>query len=243
LSKKSGIIDADEGIVDKIKSTLAEVLYGTLPIVGIITLLQFTIARLPMDYYVAFLGGTVLLILGLTLFLLGLEIGFIPFGESFGSSLVQSGKMRIILLFGFVIGIAVTLPEPDVQVLAAQVASYLSHVSKTTFILGIALGVGLFTSLALFRIFAGWGVKYLLAAGYALIFVLLIFCPSDFASIAFDAGGVTTGSLTVPFIMSLGVGVASVTSKNGSSANNFGILAIASIGPVITLLVMGIVFK
>ncbi|QQO07927.1 DUF1538 domain-containing protein [Breznakiella homolactica] len=226
--------------MEKIKSTLLEVLYGVIPIVILISILQFTIARLPWDYYFDFLAGTVFLVVGLTMFLIGLEIGFIPFGESFGSSLVKSGKMRIILLFGFIIGVVVTLPEPDVQVLAAQADAYLDTVSKPALILGIALGVGLFVALALFRIFKGIEVKYILTAGYGIVFILLIFCPPEFASLAFDAGGVTTGSLTVPFIMSMGVGVASVTSKGSSSANNFGILAIASLGPVITLLAMGV---
>ncbi|WP_255947775.1 DUF1538 family protein [Brucepastera parasyntrophica] len=148
--------------MEKITATLKEVLYGVIPILLLITLLQFTIARLPWEFYFNFLGGTVLLTVGLTMFLIGLEIGFIPFGESFGASLVKGGKMRTILLFGFIIGLVVTLPEPDVQVLAAQADAYLENIDKPVLILGIAVGVGIFVALALFRIFTGISVKYIL---------------------------------------------------------------------------------
>ncbi len=229
--------------MQKIKATLLEVAYGVIPITLIITLLQFTIAQIPWPMYFDFLGGTVLMTIGLTLFLLGIEVGFIPIGESLGSSLVQSGSMRLILLFGFVIGFAVTVPEPDVLVLATQASRMSEGVNKYALLLMIATGVGLSVALALYRIFKGIAVRKILTVGYLLALALLYFCPPEVASLAFDSGGVTTGSLTVPFIMSLGVGVASVTAKKSSSSDTFGILALASLGPVLTLLVMGVLSR
>lgn len=229
--------------LSKFKETILEVVYGVLPILVIITLLQFTIAQISWELYFDFLGSTVLLVLGLALFLLGVNIGFVPVGKALGSSLVKSGSMRIILIFGFIIGFAVTVPEPDVQALALQVQNVSSNINKNTFVLIIAIGVGLFVALALLRIFLNIPIKYFLIGGYLLVFILLIFCPPEFSRMAFDAGGVTTGSLTVPFIMSLGVGVASVTAKKSSTANSFGILAIASLGPVLTVLLMGVLSR
>lgn len=227
----------------KIRETLKEVLYGALPIVGIITVLQLTIARMPWSTYADFLGGTLLLVIGLVLFLTGVSFGFIPIGESLGSALVKSRKMSIVLVLGFAIGFAVTLPEPDVLVLATQASELTSVMPKATLLVVIALGVGLFVSLSLLRIFLNLHIKYPLMVGYGVAFILLYFCPPEMASIAFDSGGVTTGSLTVPFIMSLGMGVSSVIAKDKDSENSFGILALASLGPVLTILVMGVVSR
>lgn len=229
--------------MQKIKATVLEVLYGVIPISVIITLLQFTPVRIPWELYIDFLFGTLLLIVGLTIFLIGVEIGFIPIGETMGSSLVATGNMRLIVLCAFLIGFAVTIPEPDVQVLVTQVAEASGGISKFILLLVIATGVGLATGLALYRIFKGIQVKYILTVGYVIAFILLMFAPPDLARVAFDSGGVTTGSLTVPFIMSLGVGVASVTAKKGSSSDTFGILAIASLGPVLTILIMGVLSR
>lgn len=227
----------------RVKAKLLEVIYGVLPIVLIITLLQLTIAEIPWAQYYDFLGGTVLVVCGLLLFLLGVEASFIPIGELLGSSLVGTGKIYLILLFGFIIGFAVTMPEPDVQVLATQASALSAEIDKNLLVFIIASGVGLSVALALFRIFHDIPVLHILIAGYALAFILLLFCPPEIATIAFDSGGVTTGSLTVPFIMSLGVGVASVTAKKSSSANSFGIMAIASMGSVLVVLVMGVLAR
>lgn len=223
-----------------VKETVLEVLYGVLPISIIITILQFTLVKLPWDTYFDFLGGALLLLIGLTIFLLGVNIGFVPFGEALGNALVKTGKMRLILLFGVIIGFAVTIPEPDVQVLISQVAATTSSIDKTLLLIVLASGVGIFVALALLRIFLKIPVRYILIGGYALCLLLLLFCPSEIATIAFDAGGVTTGSLTVPFIMSLGVGVASVMAKKSSMSDSFGILAIASLGPVLSILLLGV---
>ncbi len=225
----------------KLKETALEVIVGIIPIILLISLLQFTIARASWPLYFDFLGGTVLVTCGLILFLLGVNIGLVDTGEAIGSALATSGKLKVLLVFGFIIGFAVTVPEPDVQTLALQVRNVSQGIiNDRLLIVIIALGVGLFTALALLRIFLGVSTYYLLLGGYALALLLLIVCPPRYASIAFDAGGVTTGSLTVPFILALGVGVASVTARRASSTNSFGILALASLGPVLAVLILGV---
>lgn len=227
--------------MQKIKETALEVVYGVVPITLIMLILQFTPIGLPWGDFVQFLCGTLLLIVGMVLFLLGVEIGFIPMGEAIGSSLVSTGKMRIILIFGFVLGFAVTMPEPDVQVLALQASETSPGIVRMALVLVISLGVGLAVALAMFRLFKGFPVKFIVTVGFGIAFIMLLFCPPDMARLAFDAYGVTTGSLTVPFIMSLGVGVASVTAKRGKSADTFGMLGIASLGAVLATLVMGVI--
>ena len=225
----------------RLKETIQEVLYGILPITIIITVLQFTIIQLPSELYLQFLGGTVLVTVGLILFLLGIEVGFLPMGERIGASLVEKGSLRLILIFSFIIGFAVTIPEPDVQALVAQVQTVSDgQINRAVLVLLIALGVGLFVMLGMLKMFLNIPIRHFLAAGYGLVFLLLAFTPPTYARIAFDAGGVTTGSLTVPFIMSLGVGVASATAKKDSAGESFGILALASLGPVLAVLLMGV---
>jgi hypothetical protein len=232
-----------ERIYLKIKDTFFEVIYGVFPIAIIITILQFTIVKMPLDLYLNFIGGALLVIIGLVLFLAGIESSFVPIGESFGNSLVKSGNLRLILLFGFIIGFAVTLPEPDVQVFVRQVTTVVSKISGIKLLVLIALGVGISVLIAFLRIFLNIHIKYFFIVGYVAAFILLIFCPSELRSIAFDVGGVTTGSLTVPFVMSLGVGVSSMIARKNTTADGFGILAIASIGPIIAVLIMGVIAK
>jgi len=225
----------------KVKETVKEVVAGIIPIIAIITLLQVTIVTIPWEMYANFLAGTVLLICGLVLFLIGVNSSFLPIGEMIGSALVETGQLRTILIFAFIIGFSVTLPEPDVQVLAAQAAAISEGtIDKTLLILFIAVGVGLFVVVAMLRVFLDTPVAYILMVGYAIAFCMIYLVDSNMSSIAFDASGVTTGSLTVPFILSLGMGVSAVVAKKNASESSFGILAIASLGPILTVLALGV---
>jgi hypothetical protein len=143
------------------------------------------------------------------------------------------------------LGFVVTVAEPDVQVLALQVDTVSGGtISKKLIVASIALGVGIFVALALLRIFLRIPIAYLLGVGYVIVFILALFAPPEFVAVSFDAGGVTTGPMTVPFILALGIGVASVSGGHKRNENNsFGLIALASLGPVLAVLVMGIIFK
>ena len=227
----------------KFNNILKEIVVGILPVLVVITLLQFTITPVETELYIRFLWSTVFVIIGLFLFLIGIEYGFQQAGESIGRAVVKSGKLKWILFITILLGFGVTLLEPDVQVFSEQAAAMIENVDAFQFCLVIAIGVGLFVGVAFLRMFLNVPIKYILAVGYALVFLLVAFCPTDISAAAFDAGGATTGALTVPFLLSLSMGVASMISKNKNTSGSFGIIGIASIGPILSILIMGVLTK
>ncbi|MDX9872564.1 MAG: DUF1538 domain-containing protein [Clostridia bacterium] len=226
----------------RIKEVVLEVFYAIAPIVGIITILQFTLIRMPAQYFLQFLIGAVMLSMGLVLFLLGAHMGFLPFGELIGTNLPRLGKVWLFVLFGFLLGFVVTVAEPDVRVLATQVDVVSGNqVSKNLLIYSVSLGVAFFVGLAMLRVILNIPLKYLLYAGYAIVFLLAAFTPAYFVPVGFDAGGVTTGPMTVPFIVALGVGISSVLGGRDPSTDGFGFVALASIGPILAVLLLGVI--
>jgi hypothetical protein len=181
--------------------------------------------------------------IGLILFLLGVHIGLLPIGEMIGSALPKMGKAWLVVFWGFLLGFVATVAEPDVRVLALQVDQVANGaISRNLLIYTVALGVAIFVGLAMLRILLKIPITYLLVGGYGLIFLLAAFTPAHFVPISFDAGGVTTGPMTVPFILALGVGVASVLRGKSASTDGFGLVALASIGPILAVLVLGVVY-
>lgn len=226
-----------------IKDTVKEVVYAIIPLSLVVILLQFTIIGMPTDTFIQFLIGVVMVSIGLILFLLGVHIGLLPVGEMIGSALPKMGKAWLVVFFGFLLGLAATIAEPDVRVLALQVDLVSGGVvSSTVLIYTVALGVAIFVGLAMLRILLNIPITYLLIGGYGLVFLLAAFTPSHFVPISFDAGGVTTGPMTVPFILALGVGVASVLRGKSASTDGFGLIALASIGPILAVLVLGVMY-
>lgn len=229
--------------MDNIKDTVIEVLYSILPITLIITVLQFSMIWLPMETFLQFLIGAVMVGLGLVLFLLGVNIGLLPVGEFIGSALSKTKKLWLIVIFAFLLGVVVTVAEPDVRVLSTQVDQVSNGaIPKGVLIFAVALGVGIFVALAMIRIVFNFSIVYLLAIGYGLIFLIAAFTPANFVPISFDSGGVTTGPLTVPFILALGVGVATVLRGKSASSDSFGLVALASIGPILSVLILGVIY-
>ncbi|MEW9676859.1 DUF1538 domain-containing protein [Lentibacillus sp. L22] len=229
--------------MDNIKSTILEVIYSILPITVVITALQFTLVWLPTETFLQFLIGVVMVGIGLILFLLGVNVGLLPVGEMIGSALSKTRKLWIIVFFGFLLGIVVTVAEPDVRVLSHQVDQVSSgEIPRSILILAVSLGVGIFVALAMIRIVFSINIVYILACGYGIIFLLAAFSPPQFVPISFDSGGVTTGPLTVPFILALGVGVAPVMRGKSSSSDSFGLVALASIGPILSVLLLGVIY-
>ena len=183
-----------------------------------------------------FLAGGALLVLGLTLFLIGVDVGIQPLGERCGAALTRRRSLALLLGAAFVVGLVVTAAEPDIQVFGDQVRGVFPAVRKGALTLAIACGVGLFLSLGMLRTTLGVPLKAVLAASYAALFLLSVFAPRAFVGIAFDSGGATTGPMTVPFILALGLGVAAVRAREDAEGG-FGLTGIASVGPVAAVLV------
>lgn len=196
------------------RKPLKESLTSVLPITAIVLVLCFTITPISNNAMMAFLLGSLLLIVGMGLFTLGSEMSMIPLGEAVGKEITRSKKVWVIVAISFLIGVIITVAEPDLQVLAGQVPS----IPDRVIIWSVALGVGVFLVIALLRILFAIQLSYLLIGFYAIVFVLAGFVSPDFWAVAFDSGGVTTGPMTVPFIMALGVGVSAVRNDREAGA-------------------------
>ena len=219
-------------LVEKIKESLASVL----PVTGIVLLLLITISPVDAPILLSFLLGAVMLIFGMGLFTLGAEISMMPMGEYVGSKVTKTKKIWIIVLISLFVGIMITISEPDLTVLAGQIQS----IPSITLILSVAVGVGAMLVIAMLRIIFKVRLKYLLLGFYAVVFILAAFVPTSFLAISFDSGGVTTGPMTVPFIMSLGVGVASIRADEEAGNDSFGLIALCSVGPIIAVMMLGL---
>ena len=187
----------------------------------------------------SFLIGACLLVIGMTLFNIGVDISMVEIGSNIGNDLTKRKKIPIILLFSFIIGFIVTIAEPDLSVLATQVPT----ISSDILINSVGLGVGLFLLIAVFRLLFQFNFTVLLAIFCALTFILAFLAPSEFVPLAFDSGGVTTGPLSVPFIIALGAGLAYKRKDKKKKEDTFGMISFCSIGPVIVVLILGIIFN
>ena len=223
----------------KLREKLLEALQAVLPIVAIVLVLCFTIAPVSPSILLCFLLGAVLIVVGIMFFTLGAEMSMTPMGERVGAVLTRSRKLPVILGVGFLLGFLITISEPDLQVLANQVPS----IPNRTLIFSVAAGVGLFLTVAFLRMLLGVALPPLLVAFYGLVFVLAAFVPREFLAVAFDSGGVTTGPMTVPFIMALGVGVSAIRSDRHAADDSFGLVALCSVGPILAVLILGIAFR
>lgn len=226
----------------EIKHTCKEVLQGLIPILVVVIVLNFTVIEMPTTQLLQFLLGMACAIIGMTLFLLGVNIGLIPMGELIGSRLPNLRSTYLILAVVFLIGFAITITEPDVVVLSHQIDSVSqASIPKFTLIFVIGIGIGFFTAMAILRIVLNIPIVYLLAGGYTIVLVFSLLTSPDYVPIAFDAGGVTTGPMTVPVILALGIGFSSVFARQRDRSDGFGLIGLASIGPIIGVMIMGMV--
>ncbi len=223
----------------KFQEKLSETLKAVFPILAIVLLLCFTIAPIPPSILMTFLVGAVLLILGMLLFNVGVELSMTPIGERTGTIMTRSKKVFIVVLVSFIMGFVITVSEPDLQVLAEQVPSVPNHI----LILAVALGVGIFLVLAILRMLLSIPLSYLLVGFYAIIFLLTLFVPGDFLAVAFDSGGVTTGPMTVPFIMAFGIGISAIRNDRHAEEDSFGLVSMCSVGPILAVMILGMIYK
>ncbi len=223
----------------KLKEKIRESLSAVLPITGIVLMLSIFLIPMELGSVVMFLTGALMLIVGMGFFQLGAEMAMTPLGEGVGVQISKMKKLLTVLLTGFLMGVIITVSEPDLQVLAGQVPS----VPNMVLIMTVAVGVGLFLALAIVRIRYKISLSMLLIVCYLALILVSMFVPKEFLAVAFDSGGVTTGPMTVPFIMAMGVGLASMRSDKNAANDSFGLVALSSVGPILAVLILGCFFK
>ena len=228
----------------ELRAKIEEALISALPITAIVYLMAF----LPFFDFdmstaelITFTVGAVLLVVGIGLFNLGADLAMTPMGTHVGSGLSKQKKLTLLLTVCFVLGMLITIAEPDLQVLANQVSAVMNG---TLLIYTVGLGVGLFLVVSILKIVFRKSLSQILMLFYMLLFalglILLVSGNESLLPVAFDSGGVTTGPITVPFIMALGVGISNVLGDRRSKENSFGLVALCSVGPILAVLVLGI---
>lgn len=218
---------------------LKETCIAVLPICAIVLILGMTVVSLGPDILLPFCIGSVFLILGLSLFLTGADLGIVPAGNYMGAKLTGTRAMPLILGTGLIIGFFITVAEPDLLVLGDQVEAVTRAIPALSMVIAVAIGVGLFVALALARVLFQIPYRIVLLIGYALVFLLASRVDNVFVAIAFDSGGATTGPMTVPFIIALGIGTSAVRGDKTAIEDSFGYTGIASIGPILAVTMLG----
>lgn len=223
----------------KIKDKVKEAFAAVLPITGIVLAISVFLIPMELGNIVMFLTGAVMLVIGMGFFQLGTEMAMTPLGEGIGVMISKTRSLPVVIIMGFLMGTMITIAEPDLQVLAEQIPSVPNHILT----LAVAVGVGIFFVIAILRILLHINLSVLLIGLYGLLFIAACFTPRDFLAVSFDSGGVTTGPITVPFIMAMGVGMASVRGDKNAADDSFGLVALSSIGPVLAVLILGCFFR
>ena len=221
-----------------LQSKLLESVKSVVPICIIVAVLCLLFIPVNTGLFLSFLIGTLLIIVGMALFTIGSEVSMIQIGNQVGSKMTASKNITLILLVSLILGISITLAEPDLQVLAKNAP----NIDTLVLIVTVSVGVGIFLVISMLRILLKIDLKWLLLGFYIIVFAVAGISNIDFLSVSFDAGGVTTGPMTVPFIMALGVGVASIRSDKRAQADSFGLVALCSIGPILTVLILGLLY-
>ncbi len=225
-----------------LKDTTFEVIRAIAPLIVVVITLQFTFVKASAGVFIQFLIGSVLAIAGMTFFLLGIEVGILPAGKTVGAALVERRSLWLIIAIAFLIGFSTTIAEPDVLVLSKQVDVITEGtVPESSLVYIIGIGLAFFVTMAMMRIIFGFRIAYLLTASYLIVILLSFFTPPEFVPLAFDSGSATTGALTAPIVLALGIGLSSVLAGRSAISDGFGLLGLASIGPIIAVMIMGMI--
>lgn len=227
-----------EVFIDKLK----EVLQSVLPITILVTILHFTIAPLPGIEFSRFLFGALLIIMGLAVFLFGVDIGITPIGNYLGKEIARSNSLKFVLMMGLILGFFISIAEPDLIILSNQVSEVTDGaIPSTVLLVVVSVGIAFMMTIGLFRIVYRFPLRNIFFVIYTLIFLLTIFSSNDLFAIAFDASGSTTGALTVPFMLALATGVASLNHDSKSAEiDSFGLVGVASSGAILSVLILGL---
>ncbi len=236
-------------ILKKLKSAFADLL----PIIIVITFFQLVVIKQPLPHIREVIFGSFLVVIGLTLFVQGLEMGLFPIGETLAHALARKGSLFWLLFFAFALGFSTTVAEPALIAVAAEAADIAgsgglipqSPDSLKRYALGlrlsVAVSVGLAILIGVLRIIRGWPIHYLIIGGYVVVMLMTIIAPKEIIGIAYDAGGVTTSTITVPLVAALGVGLASIIKGRSPLVDGFGLIAFASLLPMIFVMGYGLI--
>lgn len=226
-------------------SKFKEVISSVIPITIIVLILNYTLTPLETPILIRFLIGAIFLTIGLTIFLIGVDIGITPIGNNMGGMLAKTNKLWFVVIAGLVLGFFISVAEPDLHILAGQVNSVSSGlISKGSIVVIVSIGIAIMLAVGLGRIVYNIPLYKLLTIIYGIIFMLACITSREFLAISFDASGATTGALTVPFILALAIGVSQLKKDcKASERDSFGLVAIASTGPIISVMIMNIISK
>ncbi|MGX7036202.1 DUF1538 domain-containing protein [Enterococcus hirae] len=223
---------------------LKEVVIAILPMTLLIVILTFIFAPLDSDEMISFLFGAGIMMIGMTLFLFGADYSMMEVGRLVGKYMIKKKSLTILIALGFMIGIVITIAEPSVQVLGQQVNQISEgKIGRVLLIVIVSVGTGVFLAFALLRVVFKLSYYQLMAIGYVGVLVASFFTSNEFMPIAFDSGGVTTGPITVPFILALAGGLTSMIRQETSANDSFGMVGIASLGPILAVMILGVIFQ
>jgi hypothetical protein len=229
---------------DQFKDALKETILSIAPITLIVLMIQILLMGSPLDSIATFGFGAVMVGVGFTLFLMGVKIGMLPMGEGIGSELSSRGSVLFIVVVIFSISFLVTVADPVVRALTIVINDVSSDsISRNALLFAMAFGVGIFMVLSMLRIIYNVPIKYLYAASYLLVILLSFFTPAEYLSISFDAGGMTTGPMTVPVILAMGIGVSTVMAGRSPLSDGFGLIGFATIGPILGVMLLGVLLN
>ncbi len=236
-------------------ASFARLILGTLrdlaPIILVIVFFQTAVLQQPFPDAAGVIGGLLLVMLGLALFIQGLEMGLFPLGEAMAGAFARKGSLAWLLLFAFALGFGTTVAEPALIAVAGEAAAVAaegghlerSQAARERYALGlrltVALSVGVAILLGVVRILKGWPIQYFIIGGYILVVILTPFAPAEIVGVAYDSGGVTTSTVTVPLVTALGVGLATVIRGRNPLIDGFGLIAFASLTPIVFVLIYG----
>ena len=217
--------------------------FSVMPIVILVLILNFTISPIEADQLIRFLTGALFIILGLSIFLMGVDLGIDQIGQHMGDAIARSNKLIVVIIVGLLLGFFISVAEPDLHILAGQIDKVTSGtVAKWNIVIIVSFGIAVLLSAGLLRIVYNFGLHKMLTILYGIIFAIAIFASPEFIAISFDASGATTGALTVPFILALAVGVSALKrDSQASEKDSFGLVAIVSTGPIISVMIMSLI--
>jgi len=222
-----------------LKQKIMEAFTSVLPITAIVLIVSVILTPMPSGTVLMFLVGAALLIIGMGFFTLGADMAMMPMGEGVGVELTKHSKLLLIIPVTLVIGFIISIAEPDLQVLGKQTPSIPARV----LIMTVSIGVAIFLVVGILRPMLKIRLSFLLVIFYIAAFALAYFTPDHYIAVGFDSGGVTTGPVTVPFILAMGAGVASIRSDKYSQDDSFGLVALCSVGPIIAMFILGIFYE
>ena len=229
--------------MQNIREAVFEVFRAVLPIILVIIIIKAALLRVPPSDLLLFLLGSGMVVLGIALFLSGVKAGLLPVGEAIGSELPARGSLMLVIVGSFFFGFLTIVAEPNLRVLADMLDAVSGPgVPSDPLIFVIAVSVGFIVTVGVLRIIFGFPLAYLFAAGYGAILLLAPFTSPELLAVAVDAGGITTGLLTIPVILAFGAGVSAVLAGRSALTDGFGLIGLASIAPILGVMLLGVLY-